>query len=83
MNTCLLYHILPFRQPFFQRFRQCHDLSSGEREIDDKTSYQRHKTSNLMKNWKSYPPPPRIYNALNIRSLGDKFSARKGYAHVR
>ena len=28
-------------------------------------------------------PPPRICNALNIRVLGDKFSARKGYVHVR
>ena len=29
------------------------------------------------------PPPPRICNALNIRALETKFSARKGYVHVR
>lgn len=29
------------------------------------------------------PPPPRICNALNIRELGDKFSARKGCVNVR
>nr|DAG46365.1 MAG TPA: hypothetical protein [Caudoviricetes sp.] len=36
-----------------------------------------------MKNWKSYPPSPRIYNALNISVLVTKFSARKGYGNVR
>lgn len=35
-----------------------------------------------MKTGNPIPPPPRICNALNISTLGDKFSARKGYVYV-